>query len=182
MMDEWNLSIESAPAAAGLLLLCACCTSLFTHRMALVLLPWLLARVWLSEPEVSSPLSRALPFPSGIPRMNDEQRAAVAKASAAAAAPSSAATAPLLAHLNASSFRDLLRACCSKSGLATRSPHDLLIALRESLYSAELVHNFDGSFETDATIEIGLYNATEYFPSTWQASAKPDCTAHLHRP
>ena len=35
------------------------------------------------------------------------------------------------------------------------------------MYAAEFAHNFDGSFETDATIEIGAHNATEYFPATW---------------
>ena len=36
------------------------------------------------------------------------------------------------------------------------------------LYASELVHNFDGSFETDCTIEVGFFNASNYFPSTWQ--------------
>ena len=43
----------------------------------------------------------------------------------------------------------------------------MLDVLREMMYSAELTHNFDGSFETDASIEI-LQNASDYFPSTWQ--------------
>ena len=43
--------------------------------------------------------------------------------------------------------------------------------LRASFYTAELVHNFDGDWETDVTIEIGLHNATAYFPSSLLDSA-----------
>jgi hypothetical protein len=83
-------------------------------------------------------------------------------------AASSAATPALLAVLNSSEFRGGLRKCCGVSGIAEESAGQLLDRLHAMLYASELVHNFDGSFETDATIEIGLYNATEYFPSTWQ--------------
>ena len=100
--------------------------------------------------------------------MYDAQIDAVAAAATAARARSAAATPALLAHLNSSSFRESLHACCAASGLAAQPAEQLLSTLRAIIYAGELVHNFDGSWEQDATIEIGLRNATDYFPSTWQ--------------
>jgi hypothetical protein len=127
------------------------------------------ARLWLSDPEGSFAQGKGggLPFPPDVPRMYASQKAAVARTAAAAINHSAAATAPLLAHLNSTAFRASLQACCSRSGLAHASAEEVLAKLREALYTAELVHNFDGVWETDATIEIGLHNATSYFPSTW---------------
>lgn len=128
----------------------------------------IMARMWqhLAPQESPSP-SPPLPFPKGIPRMYEAQMQAVAAVSQDAPKFSSAATAGLLAHLNTSAFRQGLDECCPQSGLSERPAHELLRMLREMLYVAELAHNFDGSFETDATIDI-LGNATEYFPNTWQ--------------
>ena len=119
-------------------------------------------------PDTTYNVPGAQPFPSGVDRMYPGQKEAVAAAQSSAQALSAAATPLLLAHINASSFRQGLQRCCSKSGLATESASTLLMRLREVMYAAELVHNFDGSFETDATIPIGAHNATDYFPSTWQ--------------
>ena len=123
------------------------------------------ARMWLEEPwhaDASAPQ----PFPSRISRMYPAQRAAVVAAAKDAEPLSAAATPVLLARLNASSFRETLRRCCTS--LAERPAAELLGLLRDIFSSSELLHNFDGSWETDATIEIGAYNATEYFPATWQ--------------
>ena len=98
------------------------------------------------------------------------QKLSVAKSFADAPAASKAATPELLAHLDSANFRKMLTDCCNRSGIAAWAAKDLLDALNAILQASELVHNFDGeaTFETDATIEIGLYNATEYFPTTWQ--------------
>ena len=45
---------------------------------------------------------------------------------------------------------------------------ELLDELQANVETAELVHTFDGSFDTTATIEMNLFNATEYFPHQWQ--------------
>ena len=111
--------------------------------------------------------STPLPFPT-VQRMVASQQQAVAKVAATAGAKSAAATAMLLAHLNSSAFRRQLTECCSESGLAAASALELLAHLRAMVDASELVHNFDGTWETDATIEIGLNNATSYFPSTWE--------------
>lgn len=110
-----------------------------------------------------------LPFPT-VKRMYSPQSEAFARAKRLAQTASKAATAELLSHLNGSDFRRALAVCCNQSGVASWPASELLDALRGIYNVAELVHNFDGAdtFETDNTIEISLYNATEYFPSTWQ--------------
>ncbi|KAL1496342.1 hypothetical protein AB1Y20_016298 [Prymnesium parvum] len=85
---------------------------------------------------------------------------------AAAAAASAEATAPLLALLDAPALRARLHRCCPRQ--ANWTAPQLLRALLEHLEAAELIHTFDGSFDTTASVEIALYNATEYFPHQWQ--------------
>lgn len=76
------------------------------------------------------------------------------------------ATPALLARLDSPGMRAHLRACCLQSGVAEWPAARLLSALREHMRTAELCHNFDGSFETDVTLEI-MMNATAYLPSVW---------------
>jgi len=90
-----------------------------------------------------------------------ELREAAQKASAAA-------TPKLLEILGSEAMRSKLRQCCSKSGIADWPAQRLLAHLRENVYAAELVHNFDGSGHSGVTLEVALHNATEYFPSSWQ--------------
>ena len=127
------------------------------------------ARIWWLPDAPVGTTASALPFPPKIERMYEGQKAAVARAAKGAPALSDAATPLLLAYLNASSFRQALTTCCSKSGLASQTPHALLDKLRAIMYASELVHNFDNirGFETDVTIPIGAHNATHYFPTTW---------------
>ena len=86
----------------------------------------------------------------------------------AAPAFSANATPALLERLDSVAFRKALSACCSASGWATRPAAALLDELRENVYSSELLHTFDGSRYPDMSIEIGLYNESDYFPSLWQ--------------
>ena len=112
------------------------------------------------------PLTAGKPFPPHIPRMDATQKASFQRTAAAAPSRSSVATVALLAHVDSPPFRSALNACCSS--IANQSAVRLVDRLRAGFAAAELVHNFDGNFEEDATIEIGLENATEYFPSTWE--------------
>jgi hypothetical protein len=98
--------------------------------------------------------------------MTDTQIRAMGLLRERAVALSVAATPALLARLDSPGMRAHLRACCRLSGLAKWPAERLLSALREHMRTAELCHNFDGSFETDVTLEIML-NATAYLPSAW---------------
>ena len=138
------------------------------RRQMLFCFLYLPARTWLREPLYAVTPPAPLPFPSGVERMYPSQRAAVKAAAVAAAPRSASSTETLLRHLNSSSFRAGLYGCCAAAHLHERSAHELLYTLRNMVYSSELIHNFDGSFESDVTIAIGANNATDYFPSTWQ--------------
>ena len=104
------------------------------------------------------------PFPN-VSRMNGVQIEAMRRIRAAPR-PSENATAALLQVLESAGMRASLRRCCPQ--LVGWSALELLDELRANVESAELVHNFDGSWEEDATIEIGLVPSATYFPSTWQ--------------
>lgn len=108
-----------------------------------------------------------LPFPP-LARMNDRQRTAMAQLRKTAEEASAAATPRLLEVLGSDKFRNSLHRCCARSGIASWSPQRLLAHLRSNLYASELVHNFDGSGHAGLTLDIALYNATEYFPNSWQ--------------
>lgn len=125
---------------------------------------WNAARGLWRDPAVLSP--GGLPFPH-VSRMDATQRDAMARMKRIAEQQSEEATPRLLAVLGSQSFRALLTKCCNASALPGMSPRQLLDLIRSNVYASELVHNCDGSFDTDVTIEIGM-NATEFFPSTWQ--------------
>ena len=107
------------------------------------------------------------PFPSTVPRQSLAQLAAMQHISANARRASAEATPELIALLDSEEIQTTLMKCCPS---LNRSALSLLTELRESVQSAELVHSFDG-VEQDSgavTIEMNLYNATEYFPHLWQ--------------
>ena len=136
------------------------------HPSSLLLfLPLAAARAWGRSASAATPL-RASPFPSGVSRMNSTQKDAMDNVRATAYVASAGATQLLLEHLDSYEFRTHLHVCCP--ALETLDAAVLLEMLRDMTATAELAHNFDGSFDTDMTIEIGLYNATEYFATLWQ--------------
>ena len=106
------------------------------------------------------------PFPASVPRMNSAQLATMATLRAQALRASTEATPALLALLDSTELRAALRDCCPH--LVNRSATSLAAELRESVECAELVHTFDGSPGTSATIEMNLNNVSNYFPQLWQ--------------
>ena len=124
----------------------------------------------------SAPRVRPAPTPTQarpflpVERMVAGQRDAMARLQSRARVLSAAATPTLLDMLSAAPFRDHLRECCTRSGIAAWPAHRLLGALRDAAATAELVHNFEGfDWVTGATLEMLELNATRYFPSLWQA-------------
>lgn len=132
--------------------------------MLVLTITTILGRHWQETPVPATPLA-ASPFPP-VQRMNEVQLKAMSELRATALAASAAATPRLRSHLDSDAFRAKLHECCPS--VATRPAEQLLEMLREMSDTAELVHSFDGSFDSDMTIEIGLYNGTEYFASLWQ--------------
>lgn len=110
--------------------------------------------------------SHPKPFPPTVERLNGIQRKAMKVTTKIATVASAQATPALLALLNSDEMRSSLRRCCPS--LVNMSSQQLLDELRGNVETAELVHTFDGSFDVGPSIEMNLYNATEYFPTQWQ--------------
>jgi len=106
------------------------------------------------------------PFPP-VQRMYGAQQKAMAEITEAAREASAVATPRLLALLDSARFRAHLRDCCATSGIAEWPAERLLGTLRDNVYTAELVHNFENG-HSGLTLEVLLHNTTNYLPTSWQ--------------
>jgi len=120
---------------------------------------------WRDEP-LHAPTPHTADQLPPVVRQLPPQREAMAKMRAAAVPTSEAATPKLLDLIDGVRARATIRRCCSR--LANASSYELLGLLRASVYASELVHNFEGSFDEDVSIDILADNTSDHFPNSWQ--------------
>ena len=100
------------------------------------------------------------------PRQHELQRKTYAELADRARAASDAATPELLALLDSSSFRQ--QVATYVPSLANETADDLLERLRSIFATAEILHNFDGGWDADMSVEFAERHQAQHFASTFE--------------